>query len=114
MATTKIPQSPSPSPKKRVKLEEKPAANQEIAAARKQILDEHLLQMREIKENYVEHLTECFFLQSGQNLMDFHSWKKRPTPPLVEFLKSGKLDSDDDEENPLVYRQEKDVNKEVI
>ena len=113
MATSKVPQSPGPSPRKKVKLEEKPPANQEIAASRKLILDERFTQMREIKENYIEHLTECFYLQSGQNLMDFHSWKKRPTPQLVQFLKSGRLDSDDDEENPLVYLQEKDINKEV-
>ena len=113
MATSKIPSSPGPSPRKRVKLEEKPAANEEIAAARKLILDERYVQMRGIKENYIEHLTECFYLQSGQNLMDFHSWKKRPTPQLVQFLKSGRLDSDDDEENPLIYLQDKDVHKEV-
>ena len=113
MATSKIPSSPGPSPRKKVKLEEKPAANEEIAAARKLILDDRYVQMRGIKENYIEHLTECFYLQSGQNLMDFHSWKKRPTPQLVQFLKSGRLDSDDDEENPLIYLQEKDVHKEV-
>ena len=140
LATSKIPSSPGPSPRKRVKLEEKPAANkeivaarkdlldeprkkvkleekpaanEEIAAARKLILDERYVQMRGIKENYTEHLTECFYLQSGQNLMDFRSWKKRPTPQLVQFLKSGRLDSDDDEENPLIYLQEKDVRKEV-
>lgn len=114
MASTKIPQSPGPSPRKKVKLEEKPPANQEIGAARKLILDECYIQMKEIKENYMEHLTECFYLQSGQNLMDFHPWKKRPTPQLVQFLKSGRLDSDDEEENPLVYLQEKDINKEVF
>ena len=114
MASTKIPQSPGPSPRKRVKLEEKPAANQEIAAARKLILDEHYLQMKELKESYMEHLTECFYLQSGQNLMDFLPWKRRPTPQLMEFLKSGRLDSDDEEESPLVYLQEKDGNKEVV
>ena len=113
MATSKIPSSPGPSPRKKVKLEEKPAANEEIAAARKLILDDRYVQMRGIKENYIEHLTECFYLQSGQNLMDFHSWKKRPTPQLVQFLKSGRLDSDDDEENPLIYLKEKDVHKEV-
>ena len=113
MATRKIPSSPGPSPQKKVKREEKPAANEEVAAARKLLLDERYVRMRGIKENYIEHLTECFYLQSGQNLMDFRSWKKGPTPQLVQFLKSGRLDSDDDEENPLIYLQEKDVSKEV-
>ena len=114
MASTKIPQSPGPSPRKRVKLEEMPPANQEIAAARKLILDERYLQMRELKESYVEHLTECFYLQSGQNMMDFLPWKRRPTPQLVEFLKSGRLDSDDEDDNPLIYLQEKDTTKKEV
>ena len=113
MATSKIPSSPGPSPRKKVKLEGKPAANEEIAAARKLLLDERYVQMRGIEEDYIEHLTECFYLQSGRNLTDFHSWKEGPTPELVQFLKSGRLDSDDDEEKPLIYLQEKDVRKEV-
>ena len=113
LATSKIPSSPGPSPRKKVKREEKSPANEEIAAARKLLLDERYVQMRGIKENYIEHLTECFYLQSGQNLMDFRSWKEGPTPQLVQFLKSERLHSDDDEENPLIYLQEKDVRKEV-
>ena len=113
MATSKIPSSLGPSPRKKVKLEEKSAANEQIEATRNLLLDERYVQMRGIKENYIEHLTECFYLQSGLNLMDFHSWKEGPTPQLVQFLKSGRLDSDDDEENPLIYLQEKEVRKEV-
>jgi hypothetical protein len=62
--------------------------------------------MLELKENYFDHLTECFFLQNGGGLMDYYSWRKRPTPQLVHFLKSGRLDSDDEDENPVIFLKE--------
>ena len=95
-------------PRKRVKLEEKPAANQEVASYRKLICDEKQKLMTEIKENYKEHLTELFFLQNGWNVMDYMTWKKRPTVQLLNFLKSGNLDSDDEE-----LGQEVKINDEV-
>lgn len=64
--------------------------------------------MTEIKENYREHLTELFFLQNGWNIMDYLTWKKRPTVQLLNFLKSGNLDSDDEE-----LGQEVKINDEV-
>ncbi|XP_062606790.1 helicase domino-like isoform X2 [Saccostrea cucullata] len=98
-----------PSPKKKIKLEEKPAATHEIANHRKLILDLKYKSMLDIKEPYIDNLTEMFFLQNGGNLMDFLAWKKRPTPQLVHFLKSGSLDSDDEEEGSL----ERKINNEV-
>lgn len=98
-----------PSPKKKVKLEEIPAPTQEIANHRKLILDLKYKSMLDIKEPYIDNLTEMYFLQNGGNLMDFHGWKKRPTPQLVQFLKSGCLDSDDEEESSL----ERKINNEV-
>ena len=68
-------------------------------------------QMKEVKAEYFENLTEMFFLQNGNNLIDYHTWKKRPTPQLVTFLKSesGKLDSDEEED----VLQVKEINSEV-
>ncbi|KAL3857410.1 hypothetical protein ACJMK2_012085, partial [Sinanodonta woodiana] len=105
--------SPGPSPRKKVKLEEKQPATPEIALSRKTILEFKLKEMSIIKENYIEHLTEFFFLQNGGNVMDYHAWKKRPTPQLVHFLKSGNLDSDDDDDTLLITMQEKKINDEV-
>ena len=97
--------------RKRIKLEEVPAATPDVATHRKLICDEKLRQMKEIKENYNEHLTELFFLQNGGNSMDYHACKKRPTVQLLHFLKSGNLDSDDDEEIPV--GTETKINDEV-
>ena len=43
--------------------------------------------------------------------MDYHACKKRPTVQLLHFLKSGNLDSDDDEEIPV--GTETKINDEV-
>ncbi len=97
-------------PRKKIKLEEKPPATSEIAQYRKLVCDEKLREMASIKESYREHLIELFFLQSGMNLMDYHTWKRKPGPALITFLKSGSsnLDSDDDE-----IGQEMKINDEV-
>lgn len=96
-------------PRKKIKIEEKPAPSQEIANFRKLIIEAKHKEMLDIKANYFENLTEMFFLQNGGNLMDYHVWKKRPTPQLVSFLKSGNLDSDDEED----VLQVKEINSEV-
>ena len=98
-------------PRKKMRLEEKPPPNAEVASYRKQLVDLKHKQMKELKTEYFENLTEMFFLQNGNNLIDYHTWKKRPTPQLVNFLKSesGKLDSDEEED----VLQVKEINSEV-
>jgi len=68
--------------------------------------DEKLTQLLDVKENYYDNLTECFFLQNGGQLLDYYPWRKKPTPQLVAFLKNGRLDSDDEDENPVIYLKE--------
>lgn len=106
-----LPRSPGsagPSPRKKLKLEEKPPATSEIDHQRKVICDHVHKEMLQIKENYIEHLSELFFLQNGNNMIDYMSWKKRPTPQLVAFLKSSNLDSDEED------IQEMRISDEVI
>ena len=102
--------TPSPErPRKRMKLDLKPAASDIVAHNRQLMCDHKLQEIKKLKENYKEHLTELFFLQQhGRNLMDYHAWKRRPTVPLVQFLKTARLDSDDEDEE-----QEKSINNEV-
>ena len=66
--------------------------------------------MRKVKHRYRGHLTELFYLQGGGNLVEFNSWKKRPSQSLKNFLDGSKLDSEDDEDD----LQEKQINDEVI
>lgn len=79
--------------------------------------DELLTKMHELKESYYDNLTECFFLQNGGQFMDYYAWRKKPTVQLVSFLKSGQLDSDNEDENPVIYLKEgksEDVNISLI
>ncbi|XP_063395968.1 helicase SRCAP-like isoform X2 [Mytilus trossulus] len=101
--------STGPSPKKKIKVEEKPPPTSEIANYRKLVHDNKIKEMLEIKENYIENLSELFFLQNGGNMMDYFVWTKRPTPQLVNFLKSSNIDSDDEEDHGL----ERKINNEV-
>ncbi|CAN7987351.1 unnamed protein product [Ixodes pacificus] len=89
-----------PRASKRPKLEERPAASEEVAALRQRIHEYRWRELRRNKERYVEHLTELFFLQNGGNMMDYYAWKRRPTPQLVAMLRAHALDSED-EEDPL-------------
>ncbi|XP_035827815.1 helicase domino isoform X2 [Aplysia californica] len=97
-----------PSPKK-IKLEEKPAPNKEIENLRKSVISHKRQKMKMVKSRYRGHLTELFYLQGGGNMIEFNTWKKRPSQPLLNFLEGSKLDSDDDDEE----LQEKRINDEV-
>ena len=68
--------------------------------------DELHSKVRDLKESYYDNLTECFFLQNGGQFMDYYPWRKKPTLQLVHFLKSGLLDSDNEDENPVIYLKE--------
>lgn len=102
--------------RKKMRLEEKPPPNTEVASYRKLLVDLKLKQMKELKDEYFENLTEMYFLQSGNNLIDYQNWKKRPTPQLVTFLKSESSKLDSDEEEDVLQEdvlQVKEINSEV-
>ncbi|XP_023242373.1 helicase domino-like, partial [Centruroides sculpturatus] len=92
--------SPVNSPRpKRIKLEEKPPADEETASMRKKICDYRNNEIKSNKEKYQEHLAELFFLQSGGNIMDYLSWRRRPVQQFLAFLKTNALESDGEEES---------------
>ena len=94
-------------PSKRIKLEQQPALSEETGRYRRLVCDTRLMEMAHVKSVYIEHLTELFFLQNGGNIIDYFVWKKRPTMQLLHFLRSGHLDSEEEEE------QEQSINNEV-
>nr|CAD7440361.1 unnamed protein product [Timema bartmani] len=86
-----------------VDLQEKPPPNEDIAALRKRILDRRSAQAKWTRGVYAEHAAELFFLQAGGNMMDYHAWRKRaPTPQFLHFLRSHRLDPEDDDEDLTV------------
>lgn len=59
--------------------------------------------MRAIREKYAENASELFFLHAGGNIMDFQTWRKRPsTPQYLHFLRQHRLDPEDDDEDLTV------------
>lgn len=57
---------------------------------------EHVLQrMGKVRDDYNVQLQELFFLQTGGNMMEFLSWKRRPNKHLEEFMAQNRLDEDD-------------------
>ena len=110
IASSIVTQGVGPSPKK-IKLEEKPAPNNVTDNCRKYVINHKRKKMRKLKYKYREHLTELFYLQGGGNLVEFNSWKRTPTHPLLQFLEGSKLDSEDDDDEDLV---EKGTTDEVL
>ncbi|XP_022453768.1 E1A-binding protein p400 isoform X5 [Delphinapterus leucas] len=94
------------------KLEEIPAASQELAQMRKQCLDYHFREMEALKAAFKEYLVELFFLQHLQgNMMDFLAFKKKHYAPLQAYLRQNDLDleeedEDEDEEKSEVINDE--------
>ncbi|KAL6258452.1 hypothetical protein P5V15_010408 [Pogonomyrmex californicus] len=63
-------------------------------------MEHKMRRMRAVREKYVENASELFFLHTGGNMMDYHTWRKRtPTPQFVHFLRQHRLDPDDDDED---------------
>nr|CAD7588966.1 unnamed protein product [Timema genevievae] len=105
-AVSQIIGSPTTVARKRLRLvdlQEKPPPNEDIAALRKRILDRRSAQAKWTRGVYAEHAAELFFLQAGGNMMDYHAWRKRaPTPQFLHFLRSHRLDPEDDDEDLTV------------
>ncbi|XP_051168186.1 helicase domino isoform X2 [Leptopilina boulardi] len=70
---------------------------------RRRIMEQKMKRMRSVREKYADNAAELFFLHAGGNVMDFHTWRKRPvTPQYLHFLRQHKLDPDDDDEDLTV------------
>ena len=96
------PQSATP-PRKRLRLsdlQERPPPNEEVGALRRKVLEHKMTKMRVERERYAEHAFELFFLQAGGIMMDYHVWRKKaPTAQFLHFLRSHRLDPEDDDED---------------
>ncbi|XP_076755404.1 domino helicase isoform X7 [Xylocopa sonorina] len=93
----------SPPARKKLKLTdstEKPTMIADDAMSyRRRIMEHKMKRMRAIREKYAENASELFFLHNGGNMMDFQSWRKRPSPQYLHFLRQHRLDPDDDNED---------------
>jgi E1A-binding protein p400 len=89
--------------RKRLKLELETSEKLDVLDAggyRRRIMEHKMRRLPALREKYVDTLSELFFLQSGGNMMDYHSWQKRPPiPQYLHFLRQHRLDPDDDNED---------------
>ncbi|KAG8223943.1 hypothetical protein J437_LFUL003751 [Ladona fulva] len=82
--------------KKRVRVEERPAESEEVAAKRRKVCDYKTANVKTVKGSYVEDVSELCFYENGGFLVDYPLWRKRPVPQLINYLKTHRLDSDED------------------
>uniref|UniRef100_A0A034W702 Helicase domino n=1 Tax=Bactrocera dorsalis TaxID=27457 RepID=A0A034W702_BACDO len=69
------------------------SAPQDINALKKRIVEQKYLRLRSLKERHTENVAELFYLQSGGNMMDYPTWRKKPpTPQFVTFSNAYRLD----------------------
>ncbi|XP_067632561.1 helicase domino isoform X1 [Eurosta solidaginis] len=90
------------------------SAPQDINALKKRILEQKYLHLRSLKERHTENVAELFYLQSGGNMMDYPTWRKKPpTPQFVTFSNAYRLDQlvSEDRAAALVQQQQQQQEK---
>ncbi|XP_054090786.1 helicase domino isoform X1 [Zeugodacus cucurbitae] len=69
------------------------SAPEDINALKKRILEQKYLRLRSLRERHTENVAELFYLQSGGNMMDYPTWRKKPpTPQFATFSNAYRLD----------------------
>lgn len=65
---------------------------QRLSDTQNKVIKHYTNILDDLKANFQETLTQIFFIQSGGNMVDYPSWKMRPTPHLLSYLTSQWLD----------------------
>lgn len=61
---------------------------------KKRNLNHRVARLKQIKDKYMDHVAEIYFLQTGGNMMDYSAWRKKANEPaFFEFIKRHRLDS---------------------
>jgi len=59
-----------------------------ITSYKKRTISFRINRLKQIKENHAEQVAEIYFLQTGGNMMDYQTWRKKPTTTeFVNFTK---------------------------
>ena len=66
----------------------------DIKKQRMKLLNQRRSQMMEMKLKYERLLQEKFFLEAGGNMMDYQTWKKKPSILKDQYMKQNDLDSE--------------------
>lgn len=63
-----------------------------LSDTRNKLIQYYISTMDNLRMNFQESLQQLFFIQSGGNMVDYPSWKLRPTTHLMSYLASHRLD----------------------
>ena len=78
--------SPSPA-RKKLKLDVE-AANDHHGSRRKRLSDRRQARLQSVTNTYKDNMSEWFFLQSEGNIVDLHSFRRKPSQHFLTFLAS--------------------------
>lgn len=78
----------------RIPTPEKSKSSQSSNSLRTRVLNLRKSKVLELKQYYENMLQERFFLEGGGNMIDYHTWKKKPNILKEQYLKQHDLDSD--------------------
>lgn len=64
-----------------------------IINIKKRNISHRIHRLKQIKENHADHVAEIYFLQTGGNMMDYPTWRKKAqTPEFLTFMKQYRLE----------------------
>ena len=64
-----------------------------ISHIKKRNLSHRVLRLKQIKDNHAENVAEIYFLKSGGNMMEYHTWRRKGvTPEFANFMKQYRLE----------------------
>lgn len=64
-----------------------------IINIKKRNINHRLHRLKQIKENHADHVAEIYFLQTGGNMMDYPTWRKKAQiPELLTSMKQYRLE----------------------
>lgn len=69
-----------------------------INTCKKRNISYRFLRMKQIQAKHADHVAEIYFLQTGGNMMDFPTWRKKPenqrTSDFLNFSRQYQLESE--------------------
>lgn len=64
-----------------------------ISHIKKRNLHHRLLRLKQIKDNHADNVAEIYFLKTGGNMMEYHTWRRKQiTPEFANFMKQYRLE----------------------
>lgn len=64
-----------------------------ISNLKKRNLNSRIFRLKQIKENHADHVAEIYFLQTGGNMMDYQTWRRKAmTSDYANFIKQYRLE----------------------